>query len=116
MGREDDLQKQCARYLDLHGVLWWHYPAEIKAKPQYMAKRKSLGVKAGVPDIMILENRGIYCGLAIELKTKYNKVSDKQESFLEALKMRGWYTKVCYSFEEFEEVFNFYFGRPEIFV
>lgn len=88
---EDDLQIQVAKWLDdnLHeDVIFFHVPNETKAKPQYHAKRKRLGVKAGVPDIVIhwtedanlkeLKGLVLECVLYIELKRPtIHKVSEK---------------------------------------
>ena len=56
MKAEDKLQIECAKWLDdnLHeDVIWYHVPNEAKAKPQYHAKLKRMGVKSGVTDIVI---------------------------------------------------------------
>lgn len=108
-GKEDQLQMLCASYLDLHNILYFHTPNEIKAKPQYMVKRKKMGVKSGVPDIMILEAQKGYKGFAIELKVGYNKPSENQLKWLDELNKRGWKTLITYSFEEFEACIKDYF-------
>lgn len=108
IGREDDFQKTCARYLDSLGVLWFHCPNEIKAKPQYMAKRKRMGVKSGVPDICILEPNKLYKGLFVELKVKYNTTTENQNRWIVELNKRGYKAFVTWSLDEFiEEVDNY---------
>jgi hypothetical protein len=107
-GSEAELQQAVATYLDFMGVLWFHCPNEVKAKPQYMAKRKRMGVKSGVPDICILEPNKDYHGLFIELKVGCNKISQNQRYWLMKLKIRGYKVAVSYSFEEVKHIINEY--------
>ena len=97
-----------ATYLDYLGVLWFHCPNEIHAKPQYMVKRKRLGVKSGVPDVCILEPNKDYYGLFIELKVGYNKPSENQLNWLSKLNHRNFMTVVCYSLDEVKDIVNDY--------
>lgn len=121
--KEDNLQTSVARYLDVLGVLWFHPANERKTSPQAGARLKKKGVKSGVPDVMIFEKSNGYCGLAIELKIKKNngfkkngepkkptlgKLSDNQKYWLDNLKTKGWFTIVCYSFDEVEKVVKEY--------
>ena len=89
-GKESDFQKTIARYLNLAGVLWAHCPNETKGTKAHYFKRAAEGVKSGVPDILIFEPRGGRAGLAVELKTKYNKPSVEQVQWLSELKRCGW--------------------------
>jgi len=73
---ETTLQKATAKFLDVIQMdfkykdkfIWFHVPNEsgIRAGAGYYAKRKAQGVKAGVPDIVILLEGGVT--LFIELK------------------------------------------------
>ena len=108
-GKEDQFQILCASYLDLKGITSTHCPNEIKASPQYMVKRKKMGVKSGVPDILIFDSQKGYNGFAIELKVGYNKASQNQLNWLKDLEYRGWKTLITYSFEEFEAAIKDYF-------
>jgi hypothetical protein len=118
MGREDELQKQCATYLNHQypWVLWCHIANERKAKPQYMAKLKKMGVLSGMPDIMIF-HKGFYklpfgyVGLAIELKAKYNKPSPNQLDILEKLNDADWSTHVVNNFDDFKDIVDEYLGK-----
>jgi len=98
MGRrylEDDLQMAVAKYLDVLGVLWAHCANERKTSLRAGARLKRKGVKSGVPDCLIFEPSGEYCGLAIELKVGYNKPSDTQIQFMLDMEKRGWKTAIC---------------------
>lgn len=88
IGKEDDFQKTLAKYLDFLGVVWFHSPNEIRASVQYLRKRKAMGVKSGVPDVLILEPKNGFNGLAIELKVNYNKPSESQLEWLKMLETK----------------------------
>jgi|TARA_Y100000310_G_scaffold341551_1_gene441052 hypothetical protein len=110
-GKEENFQITVAHYLDSLGVLWFHSPNEIRAKPHYMKKRKKMGVKSGVPDICILEPRGDWCGLFIELKVGYNKPSENQKEFLKRLEINNYKTIVSWSLDGVIEEINCYLNK-----
>lgn len=101
---ERDEQMRIAEYLDFKGLVWNHPPNEGQHKPQYMHIRRLLGVKPGVPDVMIYDIPPL-CpdarGCAIELKstTKTARLSAEQSLWLELLEQRKWITAVCYGHE-----------------
>lgn len=106
------------RYIRLQypKVLAVHIANERKTSLQRGAKLKRMGVLAGMPDIMIYENRINKetnklnnVGLAIELKIKPNKPTKNQLAVLDKLKKRGWQTHVCYDFDKTINVINDYF-------
>ena len=89
-----------------HVVRWfkWQYPGayihhsanEGLRKAQYTNKLLSMGLKPGHPDLEILEPRGQYHGLFIEMKRQKNgKVSNQQSECLKALNERGYKAIVC---------------------
>lgn len=60
-----------------------------------IAQAKQVGLEKGAPDILLLEPRGGYHGLALELKhAKGGVLSSEQKVWLEALRRRG-YMAVC---------------------
>lgn len=107
---ESKLQEQTAKWLKSQhpSVLCFHVPNEIKAKPQYYAKRARQGVRKGVADWIFLEPRDIYNGAVIELKVNQNEPTEEQEKFLFDAKERNYYTAVCYTLEEFMNTVNHY--------
>ena len=119
MGLEEELQGQCATYLNHQypWVLWTHIANERMAKPQYMKKLKRLGVQSGMPDIMIFHKGFVgdlpfgYVGLAIELKAKYNKPSDIQLEILDKLESAGWYSTWVNNFDDFKKIVDEYLGK-----
>lgn len=61
---------------------------------------KAEGVRSGVPDIFLpVASRG-YHGCFLEMKVGYNKPTDNQEQWMEALTNAGYYCIVCWSAEE----------------
>lgn len=117
--KEDELQTALAAYLDslckyeYKGRLgWFHTPNETminNAKIGFLAKRKRLGVKSGVPDILLLFEGG-RCAF-VELKVDRHKViradphkllSDNQKAFFDMLKCLGHnrYVLACKTISE----------------
>ena len=96
---EEHEQLALVQWLELHKIKYTHVPNEGKHKVQYRVKQKRLGVKAGVPDLLIfdpppanLEN----VGTAIELKRREGgRVTPEQSAWLCALHDRGWAVAVC---------------------
>lgn len=77
------------------------YGADAKLDPIQAKHQKDLMFARGWPDLMIYEPRGIFCGLAIEMKeenaTLYKANGlfctthlEEQAAMLELLKLRGW--------------------------
>lgn len=66
------------------------------------------GYKAGFPDLFIYEPKGLFHGLAIELKVKGNYASPQQKEVLAKLQSKGYRTEVCTGFEEAIKVIDEY--------
>lgn len=96
---EEQEQLALVQWLELHKIRYTHVPNEGKHKVQYRAKQKRLGVKPGVPDILIFDRPPLYpenVGVAIELKRqKGGRVTPEQTAWLEHLKAMGWAVAVC---------------------
>jgi hypothetical protein len=111
-GKEDDLQQICARYLAyMPEIFYCHVPNGGNRNAREAAKFKRMGVRAGIPDLLIFNPSGPYNGLAIELKVKGGKVRPNQKEALERFKALGWLTVVVYSFDQFEDVIEDYFKK-----
>ena len=98
-------------------VLWFHVPNETgtKSGPQFVEKRRRMGVRSGVSDNVILTH-GINhkCGL-IELKRQdktKSKVSKSQTGVLEEAIVEGHFGAIAYGLEEIKKATLFYFGLP----
>lgn len=109
IGREDDFQIAVAKLMDCHSRHWFHIAGERKTTPRAGAKLKAKGQKAGCPDVMCLDRRNSFQGLAMELKVHPNKPTDLQIQWLAKLNKLGWKTAVCYSIDEVIEIVEAYF-------
>jgi hypothetical protein len=107
-GKEDDFQKTVARYLNSLGVLWCHSPNGGSRNVIEASKLKAMGVKRGVPDVLIFETNKQYNGMAIELKAKKNKATPEQLEWIEQLTKRGWYCIVSNDLDQvIKEIDNY---------
>ena len=68
-----------------------------------------MGVKPGVPDCMILDQKHDYSGLAIELKVGYNKPSEHQLAIFDKLVERNWMVVVSWSLDEVIDLIDWYY-------
>lgn len=121
MTAEDKLQCAVAELLDYYGWHYCHVPNGGHRHKAVAAKLKAMGVKRGVPDVLIFErwedidpeSTAWSCwsfGIAIELKVgppqaKRKTYPDaKQREWMAALQERGWRVAVCRSVAEVKEV------------
>ena len=110
---EANLQKAVAKYLDLLGVLWFHCPNGGTRNIREAANLKAQGVKRGISDVIILEPRGCYHGLMIELKSAKGRLSESQKIFLKKCDANGYAVSVCYSFDSAKGVIDTYMSFKE---
>ncbi len=76
--------------------LMYHVPNGGKRNVVEATKLKRMGVKAGVPDIVLPVARNGFHGLYVELKVGKNKTSENQDKWLSKLEEQGYKTIVCY--------------------
>lgn len=76
--------------------------------PAEAAKFKRCGVKAGVPDVMLVLPAGAYHGLFLELKAYGGRLSDVQREFHAVLREAGYQVETCYGWVEASEVIENY--------
>lgn len=117
---EDSLQKKCAEWLKkalkaagLKQELFYHVPSEGVRKPQYRAKLKLMGFRAGISDVVLILKRGEYSGVYCELKKAKGSPSKDQKDFLDAVAEQGFLAVVINDFDTFVEVFNHYINELE---
>lgn len=60
---------------------------------------KAEGVRAGVPDLILLLPRNGHHALLLELKTETGRLSPAQSDFLETAATNGYKACVCFSTE-----------------
>lgn len=113
-GAEDDEQEQIilwsenmkSMYPELD--LLYHVPNGGKRTKSEAARFKRMGVKSGVPDLVLPVARGGYAGAYVELKVGPNKATKNQEHWISKLEEQGYYTAVCYGSIEAEETIEWY--------
>jgi hypothetical protein len=114
---EDDLQRALAKYWALaHPYTWdhtFHPPNGMAARnPKLAAIFKGLGVKPGVFDLLCIARRGIYNGMALELKAARGRESEDQVRWRHRFEAQGWYAAVAFSLESAIIVVEHYHGLP----
>lgn len=86
---EADLQREVFNHLrqrPMPGVFAFHPPNGGKRRRIEAAILKGLGVVAGVPDVILIQNGMVEC---IELKSKKGRLSRSQEAAHKALRGAG---------------------------
>lgn len=93
-----------AQYLDWLKVVWFHAPNEAKRSFRTASALKNIGMKSGVPDVIILSRvpgKPEIRGVAIEMKRVSGGVlSMAQSNFLNKLSEQGWSTYVANGFDD----------------
>ena len=115
---EESLHRACVELLawltGRHPILQWmlHVPNGGKRPKGEAGRLKAIGVKPGVPDLLLPIPNGDWSGLAVELKSLAGRLSPAQAAWLDRLAQSGYLVAVCRSFEEFRAVVDrFLLGR-----
>lgn len=95
-----------------HRILrfFFHTPNGGKRPKGEAGKLRAMGQKPGVPDLLLPRRRGIYTGLAVELKSATGRLSDDQREWLSALEEEGYLTAVCRDLDAVQAVVSKYLG------
>lgn len=93
---------QAARYPLLRWI--FHVPNGGMRPKGEAGKLKAMGVRPGLPDILLPRRNGPWSGLAVEVKSPSGRLSRCQADWLAALAQDGWLTAVVRSVDEFQEV------------
>lgn len=91
--------------------LMYHVPNE--GKRTNGAVLKAMGMKNGVPDVVLPVASHNFHGLYLEMKYGSNKATKDQEAFMAALRQQGYKTAVCYGAEEAKAEILDYLQDPE---
>ena len=91
-----------------------HVPNGGKRDKDKAVALKRQGIKAGGPDSGLPWPRDGYHGLYIELKDGKNKPTQNQKRWLKFLKEQGYYTAVCYGWQEAAKLIETYLLKTEI--
>lgn len=91
--------------------LMYHVPNE--GKRTNGAVLKAMGLKTGVPDVVLPVASHNFHGLYLEMKYGNNKPTKAQEEYMAALRQQGYKTVVCYGAEEAKTEIMEYLQDPE---
>lgn len=115
---EDDLQRKIFQWITLATpripqlALAFHPANGGYRNAREAARLKGMGVRAGVPDIMIpghdMHRQCI--GLAIELKSDKGRLTTAQEGWRDRLMDAGWGWHLCRDFDTARLLIASYFG------
>ena len=98
--RESDEHEIVALWLDVHGIVWFHPPNGGSRHVAEAVKMKRMGVKAGVPDFVIIDRPPAFpeaIGTVIELKAdKLSRVRPEQKVWLSKFGERSWRTAIAH--------------------
>ncbi len=86
---EQDLHRACAKFLDLAlppDAIWCHYPAGGKRSPIEARIFAGLGVRSGIPDLLLFHNGRVY---GIELKAGSRTLTPIQRDMHRRLEQCG---------------------------
>lgn len=94
-------QMRFASWMDKEKIAFFAIPNGGKRNLHEAINFKRTGVKSGVPDLFVPVPSGIYHGLFIEMKrSKGSAISDNQLYWLGLLREKGYFSEVCYGFDE----------------
>lgn len=96
-------QVALASWLDSLGVVWCHVPNEGIRDRRTGAKLRRVGLKRGVPDVLVFSppTYGTHTGAAIELKRRdRGEATSAQREWLDKLSELGWATIVAHGARE----------------
>ena len=102
---EDAEQQAVIRWAAFQSGGWpelenlYHVPNEGKRGKKAAGMAKALGLKAGVPDLILDYPKGIYHGLRIEMKVLPNRPTQSQLEWLNRMQDAGYFTAICYDSE-----------------
>lgn len=118
-GHEESLiQRACVAWFraqyPAHALMLFAVPNGGGRSRVEAAIMKAEGVTAGVSDLILLEARGGYGALCIEMKTeeKSSRQRPNQKAWQEAAEKAGNLYQVVRSLEEFQFIVNLYMSLP----
>jgi hypothetical protein len=97
---EHEIHKAVVKYLDTCGrkdILWFHPENARKCTPRQGAMRKRIGVKAGVPDFVLIIDGDPWF---LELKSAKGKLSPEQKLFRDRAVAANCRHLTAYSLDE----------------
>lgn len=90
-----------------------HSPNEGKHKVQYRVKQKKMGVSSGFSDLILVQRRGGFTGLAIELKAdKGPRPTADQFDWLDSFAEEGWFATWAKGYAAAQSTIKAYMALP----
>lgn len=115
MMKEETEQKQliqwCKTIPELQFI--FHIPNESIGGRGWLIRNRQMGVRSGIPDLMLPIPMNGYHGLFVELKAEGGRVSPHQQKWLDALNQLGYLAVVAYGWEEAKKIILDYVGKKE---
>jgi len=112
---EDSLQEACIRWFDYSypnlKLLLFHATNEGKVTKTQAVRRKKMGVRPGVADLILLVPNNSSAYLAIELKTPQGKQSENQKKWQETAERNGGKYTIARTVDEFINIIQSYFNN-----
>ena len=99
---ESQEQKQLIQWCRTRPELQFlfHIPNESVGGQGWLVRNRQMGVKSGVPDLMLpIPSQG-YHGLFLEMKNKTGRLSMEQKKWIAALRDLGYKAEVAYGWED----------------
>jgi hypothetical protein len=122
MKKEENLQIAVCNYLrhQYPNLIWTSEASGIKLTIGQAVKAKKMRSGDKLPDIWILEPKGGFHGLLIELKSEYPFKKDgnpktehiaNQLITLQKLAEKGYYACMCFGFDQAKDSIDYYFRQ-----
>ena len=112
---EETLQTMCVKWFDLtHPKLspcLFHVPNGGKRNAKEAARFKAMGVRPGVPDLLLILPNKKYHFLAVELKIGKNVQTENQRNYQRVITAVGGRYEVVRCFDDFEDVIESYLAE-----
>ena len=121
---EYDLYKAVATYLRLQYpyVLYHFDPTGLSLTKTQAGKLKAIQGGSGYPDLFIMEPKGRYHGLFIEIKPEGTRLRKKngepasdhiftQFTYCNELRKKGYHATVCVGYDEIKKIIDKYMNQ-----
>ena len=99
---ESKIQMEIVNCLQQMGVFFFAVPNERKQSPRSGARMKSMGVRSGVADIIIMGEKGR--GFCLEVKSATGRQSETQKAFQAKCVLLDWPYALVRSVEDVRRV------------
>ena len=113
---EERLQSEVVKYIQLQYPKA-RYCASLGGQYQpFQSQRnraKRTGYSKGFPDLFIYEPKGIYHGLALEIKTHKGRATKEQKEWIEALNDRGYKSVIAKGLPEILDLIDSYMNEKD---